>query len=225
MSRNMFSALENAWDQSPRRRCSRSPCSRFRDHPGCSGSTRRFSRHRPPPRHHPPDNIRLIRRTSVASTCCRLQRFHQGSRTCTNRRLAPPPISTASASPAELVQRGAESPAESATRRLMSLHHRRLCPPIRSKSPIGRRATSSTACNRCIRRSPARRASRARSNCGRSSARRGSIENLIVVRGHPMLATAAIEAVRRWRYRPYLLNNEPIEVETEITVNFVLSGG
>jgi protein TonB len=40
-----------------------------------------------------------------------------------------------------------------------------------------------------------------------------------------MLATAAIEAVRRWRYRPYLLNNEPIEVETEITVNFVLSGG
>jgi periplasmic protein TonB len=53
----------------------------------------------------------------------------------------------------------------------------------------------------------------------------GTIENLTVVRGHPMLATAAIEAVRRWRYRPYLLNNEPIEVETEITVNFVLSGG
>jgi protein TonB len=52
----------------------------------------------------------------------------------------------------------------------------------------------------------------------------GMIENLVVVRGHPMLATAAIEAVRQWRYRPYLLNNEPIEVETEITVNFVLSG-
>jgi protein TonB len=51
----------------------------------------------------------------------------------------------------------------------------------------------------------------------------GTIENLVVVRGHPMLATAAIEAVRQWRYRPYLLNNEPIEVETEITVNFVLS--
>ena len=53
----------------------------------------------------------------------------------------------------------------------------------------------------------------------------GTIEDLVVVRGHPMLATAAIEAVRQWRYRPYLLNNEPIEVETEITVNFVLSGG
>ncbi len=52
----------------------------------------------------------------------------------------------------------------------------------------------------------------------------GTIENLVVVRGHPMLATAAIEAVRQWRYRPYRLNNEPIEVETEITVNFVLSG-
>ena len=51
----------------------------------------------------------------------------------------------------------------------------------------------------------------------------GTIEHLVVVRGHPMLAPAAIDAVRQWRYRPYLLNNEPIEVETEITVNFVLS--
>jgi protein TonB len=52
----------------------------------------------------------------------------------------------------------------------------------------------------------------------------GTIQNLVVVRGHPMLAAAAIDAVRQWRYRPYLLNNEPIEVETVITVNFVLSG-
>jgi periplasmic protein TonB len=52
----------------------------------------------------------------------------------------------------------------------------------------------------------------------------GAIENLVVVSGHPMLVKSAIEAVRQWRYRPYLLNNEPIEVETEITVNFVLSG-
>ena len=53
----------------------------------------------------------------------------------------------------------------------------------------------------------------------------GTIENLVVVRGHPMLSGAAVEAVRQWRYRPYLLNNEPVEVETEITVNFMLSGG
>jgi protein TonB len=53
----------------------------------------------------------------------------------------------------------------------------------------------------------------------------GAIENLVVVRGHPMLVKSAIEAVRQWRYRPYLLNGEPIEVETEVTVNFLLSGG
>jgi periplasmic protein TonB len=52
----------------------------------------------------------------------------------------------------------------------------------------------------------------------------GTIENLVAINGHPMLVKSAIEAVRQWRYRPYLLNNEPIEVETEITVNFVLSG-
>ena len=51
----------------------------------------------------------------------------------------------------------------------------------------------------------------------------GTIKNLGVVSGHPMLSAAAIEAVRQWRYRPYLLNNEPVEVETEITVNFMLA--
>ena len=52
----------------------------------------------------------------------------------------------------------------------------------------------------------------------------GSIENLKVLVGHPMLVPAAIEAVRQWRYRPYILNNEPVEVETQITVNFSLGG-
>jgi protein TonB len=50
----------------------------------------------------------------------------------------------------------------------------------------------------------------------------GTMENLRLVSGHPMLAGAAIDAVRQWRYRPYILNGEVIEVETEITVNFVL---
>jgi periplasmic protein TonB len=53
----------------------------------------------------------------------------------------------------------------------------------------------------------------------------GSIENLQLVSGHPMLAPAAIEAVRQWRYKPYLLNGEPVEVDTEVQVNFTLSGG
>jgi protein TonB len=55
--------------------------------------------------------------------------------------------------------------------------------------------------------------------------REGAIENLQVLSGHPMLAPAAVEAVRQWRYRPYYLNNSPVEVETQVTVNFVLSGG
>ncbi len=55
--------------------------------------------------------------------------------------------------------------------------------------------------------------------------REGTIENLQVLTGHPMLIPAAVDAVRQWRYRPYVLNGEPVEVETEVTVNFVLSGG
>ncbi|MFZ0760823.1 MAG: energy transducer TonB [Candidatus Sulfotelmatobacter sp.] len=54
--------------------------------------------------------------------------------------------------------------------------------------------------------------------------KQGTIEDLKVVTGHPMLVPAAIDAVRRWRYRPYVLNNEPVEVETQITVNFSLDG-
>ncbi len=54
--------------------------------------------------------------------------------------------------------------------------------------------------------------------------RDGMVENLRVLSGHPMLVAAAVEAVRQWRYRPYILNGEPVEVETQITVNFILSG-
>jgi len=52
----------------------------------------------------------------------------------------------------------------------------------------------------------------------------GTIDNLHAVSGPPMLVPAAVNAVRQWRYRPYILNNEPIEVETQITINFLLSG-
>jgi protein TonB len=51
----------------------------------------------------------------------------------------------------------------------------------------------------------------------------GSIQNLQALSGHPMLIPAALESVRQWRYRPYLLNGEPVEVETDITVNFMLN--
>ncbi len=51
----------------------------------------------------------------------------------------------------------------------------------------------------------------------------GTIEELKVLKGHPLLVKAALEAVRQWRYQPTLLNGEPIEVVTEITVTFKLA--
>ena len=48
------------------------------------------------------------------------------------------------------------------------------------------------------------------------------MKNVTAVSGHPMLVPAAVQAVSQWRYRPYILNGEAIEVETQITVNFVL---
>jgi periplasmic protein TonB len=50
----------------------------------------------------------------------------------------------------------------------------------------------------------------------------GRVQNLQVISGHPMLVKAAMDAVSQWRYQPTLLNGEPVEVETEINVNFVL---
>jgi periplasmic protein TonB len=50
----------------------------------------------------------------------------------------------------------------------------------------------------------------------------GMIQNLQVVTGHPMLAPAAIEAVKQWRYKPFLLNGQAVGVETTVTVAFSL---
>jgi protein TonB len=53
--------------------------------------------------------------------------------------------------------------------------------------------------------------------------REGTIERTQLLSGHPLLARAALDAVRQWKYRPYYLNGEPVEVETQVTVNFVLN--
>jgi periplasmic protein TonB len=53
--------------------------------------------------------------------------------------------------------------------------------------------------------------------------RAGNIQDLQLVSGHPMLVPAAIAAVKEWRYRPYLLNGQPVEVESNVTVTFLLS--
>jgi periplasmic protein TonB len=48
----------------------------------------------------------------------------------------------------------------------------------------------------------------------------GTIESLQVVDGHPMLVNAALDAVKQWRYKPYMLSGQPVEVETTVFVNF-----
>jgi protein TonB len=48
----------------------------------------------------------------------------------------------------------------------------------------------------------------------------GSVTGVKVLSGDLMLANSAVEAVKQWKYRPYLLNGEPVEIQTQITVNF-----
>jgi periplasmic protein TonB len=56
-------------------------------------------------------------------------------------------------------------------------------------------------------------------------AKNGTVQDVRVESGLPVLAEAAIDAVKQWRYKPYLLNGEPIEVVSQITINFNLSRG
>ncbi len=51
----------------------------------------------------------------------------------------------------------------------------------------------------------------------------GNIKELKAESGHPLLIPSALEAVKQWRYKPTLLNGEPVEVITQIDVNFTLS--
>jgi len=55
-------------------------------------------------------------------------------------------------------------------------------------------------------------------------AKNGTIEKLEVMGGHPLLIPAALSAVKQWRYKPTLLNGQPVEVVTQVDVNFTLSG-
>jgi protein TonB len=53
--------------------------------------------------------------------------------------------------------------------------------------------------------------------------RDGRLQNLQLVSGHPLLVQAARTAVNQWEYRPTLLNGEPVEVVTQVDVNFTLA--
>jgi TonB family protein len=51
----------------------------------------------------------------------------------------------------------------------------------------------------------------------------GDVATTDLVDGDPLLAPAAIKAVKQWKYKPYLLNAEPIEVDTQVVVSFTLT--
>ncbi|MGA8213109.1 MAG: energy transducer TonB [Candidatus Sulfotelmatobacter sp.] len=51
----------------------------------------------------------------------------------------------------------------------------------------------------------------------------GDVTAMRLVSGHPLLAPAAVEAVKQWKYKPYLLKGQPVAVETQVSVSFVLS--
>ncbi len=53
----------------------------------------------------------------------------------------------------------------------------------------------------------------------------GSVKDMRVESGLPILAQAAMDAVRQWRYKPYMIDGEPVEVDSRITINFTLSRG
>ena len=50
----------------------------------------------------------------------------------------------------------------------------------------------------------------------------GKVSNVKILGGHPILARAATDAIKQWKYKPYLLNSVPVEIETQITINFKL---
>ncbi len=51
----------------------------------------------------------------------------------------------------------------------------------------------------------------------------GSVGDIEVVTGDPLLTEAAVHAVRQWKYQPYLVDGRPVESQTRITINFVLA--
>jgi protein TonB len=53
-------------------------------------------------------------------------------------------------------------------------------------------------------------------------AKDGTVRQLNVISGHPLLIPAAVDAVKQWTYRPTLLSGEPVEVVAPITVHFIL---
>ena len=90
-----------------------------------------------------------------------------------------------------------------------------------ARSPLLR---LSIAFSPAILRSLVRPASPERFAFTRSFPRAGTVQQLEVISGHPLLVQAALDAVKQWKYRPTTLNGEPVEVDTTIDVIFSLNG-
>ncbi len=99
--------------------------------------------------------------------------------------------------------------------------------------PVARSASESAATcrrpglsgspSRCIRRWPSRLVSQGVVRFTAIISKDGTIQSLQLISGHPLLTPSAMEAVKQWVYQPTLLNGEPVEVVTQIDVNFTLS--
>jgi TonB family protein len=50
--------------------------------------------------------------------------------------------------------------------------------------------------------------------------RKGEVTNIVVHQGHPILVNSAIDAVKKWKYRPYVLNGEAVEVDSTIKIQY-----
>jgi protein TonB len=104
-------------------------------------------------------------------------------------------------------------------------------PPPKPKAPVGpQRIDGQVAEANLIRRiqpvyPPLAKSARVQGTVEFTAtiSKEGNIENLQLVRGHPLLVNAAKEAVLQWKYRPTMLNGSPVEVITDIIVNFTLS--
>jgi len=53
----------------------------------------------------------------------------------------------------------------------------------------------------------------------------GDVTDATLISGHPALAQAAIDAVKQLKYKPFLLDGQAVEVETQVQINFTLAGG
>jgi TonB family protein len=99
-------------------------------------------------------------------------------------------------------------------------------PPIPDRIRVGAAVQSSRAIEKTTPNYPAlARQAKVQGSVSLSVilSKAGGVQSVDVISGHPLLIPAAIEAVKQWRYKPTLLNGNPVEVETTVDINFSLA--